>query len=548
MMKRYFVKQNKLYFILSVLLITVKTILAVLVAVLLSSLINAVSNAILTGSMADLKRILMICIVYAIGLGITVWLMGIAKAKCLKNAMVHLKEDAMSAIISQKIQEYKKENKGTYISLFNHNINLLEENYFKNIFSIYESIVGIVVAGLVLVLMNPIVAVFSIVCMCIPSLIPKLFSKKLSEAQSDAALKTANYNTEIKEILDGYETVKNYSLEEKISSNYLQILEAEETAKYRREKEMSKLYGVANMTSVITQFVIMLFAGFLAVKGYITIGSIVAVTQLSGQVISPAFQLSAKFGLIKSVKQIAADMMKMIEKTTVEKKTTLNEQYEEKNEGHEIRFLDVSFAYESLPVLEGVSFTLEKGRKYALTGESGSGKSTILKLLMQYYDSYKGKIMVDDKCLAECNDFFKECAYVGQEVFLFNDTLENNLCLFKKVNRQRLNSVIKKTGLEKVVEKLPEGLQTNVGENGGSLSGGERQRIAIARALLHNKKILLFDEATSALDAEMAEKIEELILELEDVTCLFVSHKLSENCVNQYEKVLHIKNKKIECA
>ena len=298
---------------------------------------------------------------------------------------------------------------------------------------------------------------------------------------------------------------------------------------------MAQLQGIANTASILTQFLIMLFAGFLATKGYITLGSIVAVTQLSGQVITPASQLTARFGLLTSIRPVSAKIMELAKEN--DNPLPIDDP---KTEEHDISFRDVSFSYGEQPVLKHIRLTLEKGKKYALTGNSGSGKSTLLKLLMQYYPTYEGQILIDGTELKEYGCFFKQCAYVGQEVFLLNDTIEHNICLYQEPDKERLAYAIRESGLETVLKRTDKGVQAMTGENGSNFSGGERQRIAIARALYHNKKILLFDEATSALDSDMAEKIENLILNLKDVTCLFVSHKLSASCVKRYDGIIRM--------
>ena len=534
-MKSYFTRKNNACFLLALALQTIQTLLAVLVAVLLSILIDAVSDSIQTGNTAPLMKILLICIVYAVLLGLAVFCTGRQKSRCIMNAMTALKKDVMSAILNKEIVSYQAEAKGAYLSMLNHNMSLVEENYFKNFFTIYGSFLGMVLAAIVLFVTNPIVALFSLACTCIPTAIPKLFAKKLSAMQEKTAEKASEFQTRVSEILDGYELIKNYSIEEQMQERYqAQSIQAE-LCKYKRECVMAQLQGIANTASILTQFLIMLFAGFLATKGYITLGSIVAVTQLSGQVITPASQLTTMFGLLTSIRPVSAKIMELAKEN--DNSLPIDDP---KTEEHDISFRDVSFSYGEQPVLKHIRLTLEKGKKYALTGNSGSGKSTLLKLLMQYYPTYEGQILIDGTELKEYGCFFKQCAYVGQEVFLFNDTIEHNICLYQEPDKERLAYAIRESGLETVLKRTDKGVQSMTGENGSNFSGGERQRIAIARALYHNKKILLFDEATSALDSDMAEKIENLILNLKDVTCLFVSHKLSASCVKRYDGIIRL--------
>ncbi|MCM1536931.1 MAG: ABC transporter ATP-binding protein/permease [bacterium] len=539
-MKSYFTRNNNICFVFTLFLQTVQSLLVVFVAVLLSILIDTVSDSIRTGNTAPLAKLLLLCIGYAVLLGLAVSGAARQKSRCITNAMTALKADVMSAILSKDIASYQTETKGNYVSLLNHNMNLIEENYFKNFFAVYDAILSMVLAAVVLVVTNPVIALFSLACTCIPTVIPKLFAKRLAAAQSDAAECAADYQTEVNEILDGHTLIKNYAIEEQMRARHRTRLQKSEFSKYRRDCEIAKLQGTANTASILTQFLIMLFAGFLAAKGYVTLGSIVAVTQLSGQVITPASQMSAIFGMFTSIRPISEKTMELIkEHADVFSCGTAQ------SEAHEIVFRDVSFSYEKKPVLTHLDLTLERGKKYALTGSSGSGKSTLLKLLMQYYSGYEGQILVDGTDLKEYRCFFKNCAYVGQEVFLFNDTIEHNICFYSKPDAARLRRAIRESGLEAVLARTDQGIQTIVGENGSNFSGGERQRIAIARALYHDKKILLFDEATSALDNDMAEKIETLILGLRDVTCLFVSHKLSTSCTDRYDGILRLKDGRI---
>ncbi len=569
-MKSYLTKNN-ICFVPALIMQTLQTLLVIFVAVLLSLLIDAVSGSIQSGDTSPLKTILIACILYAILLGLSVFLTGRLKGRCIMNAMTALKRDVMHAVLQKDMVSYHQDSKGTYIAILNHNMSLVEENAFKNFFSIYESILSMTLAAVVLIVTNPLVALFSLVCTFVPTMIPKMFSKKLAETQKTAAEKAADYQTEVNELLDGYELIKNYSIEKELESRCLERLTQAEHSKYRQGCEMAKLQGIANTASILTQFLIMLFAGFLAAKGYITLGSIVAVTQLSGQVISPASQLTSMFGLFTSVRPVLMQITELLQEhgTCITPALSVPTKHASpilpdrtghaasispdrakgnaadlaaslSDSGHDIVFQDVSFSYGQHNVLSHLNLTLEKGKKYALTGDSGSGKSTILKLLMQYYPSYDGQIFIDRTELKEYGCFFKECAYVGQNVFLFNDTIEKNICLFQEKDPERLAFAVREAGLEEVISRTDGGLQALAGENGANFSGGERQRIAIARALYHQKKILLFDEATSALDSGMAEKIEMLILTLRDVTCLFVSHKLSDSCVNGYDRIIRL--------
>ncbi|WP_303818891.1 lipid A ABC transporter ATP-binding protein/permease MsbA [Actinobacillus minor] len=200
----------------------------------------------------------------------------------------------------------------------------------------------------------------------------------------------------------------------------------------------------------------------------------------------------------------------------------------------EICFDNVSFSYDGKEekALSHISFNLPQGKTVALVGRSGSGKSTIANLLTRFYDIDEGRITLDginiqDYQLANLRE---QCSIVSQQVHLFNDTIANNIAYAAtdKYNREQIIAAAKAAHAMEFIDKLEDGLDTVIGENGASLSGGQRQRLAIARALLRNSPVLVLDEATSALDTESERAIQAALAELQkDKTVLVIAHRLS---------------------
>ncbi len=200
----------------------------------------------------------------------------------------------------------------------------------------------------------------------------------------------------------------------------------------------------------------------------------------------------------------------------------------------EICFDNVSFSYDGKEekALNHISFNLPQGKTVALVGRSGSGKSTIANLLTRFYDIDEGRITLDginiqDYQLANLRE---QCSIVSQQVHLFNDTIANNIAYAAtdKYSREQIIAAAKAAHAMEFIDKLEDGLDTVIGENGASLSGGQRQRLAIARALLRNSPVLVLDEATSALDTESERAIQAALAELQkDKTVLVIAHRLS---------------------
>ena len=184
----------------------------------------------------------------------------------------------------------------------------------------------------------------------------------------------------------------------------------------------------------------------------------------------------------------------------------------------------------------------EKGGKYALTGPSGCGKSTLLKLLLGCLPEYTGSIRLDGREIRDCRPerLWRQIGYIGQDAFLFSTTILDNITLGEAFTEEQIWRALRDSALEKDLLSMPDGLDTNVGENGSNLSGGQRQRVAMARALLHDRSVLLVDEGTSALDQENADRIEKNLLSKAELTLILVSHHLSPEQKKRFTQVLSV--------
>lgn len=534
-MYKYLLYKNRARLVLLILLQTLRTLGTVGVAVLINYLIDSVSLAITSGQLSTLARCAIICCAYALLLGLVIFFGEKIKAENIKHIMLHIREGIMNGILNKNIAELQNTNSAEYITLLNQNLSVFEENYLKNLLSIYESLVGILIAVVLLIYINPIIAVISIIAMAIPSLIPKLFGSRLGKLQGGIMQCATDYNVKIKDILNGYEVIKAYQMDDVMSKRHIETAAKLEQSKVSSANAMAWLYGLANMSSITVQFLIMTLCGVFAVRGFITIGSIIAVTQLTGQVISPAFQLSTKFSQLKSTKPICDQIHAVIESSH-----HLDDVSRPKEMEHSLKLEDLSFSYGDTPVIKNVKTQFDFGKKYAIVGRSGSGKSTLLKILAGYYRDYTGSVDVDGVMNQLCS-----LSLISQNIFLFDDTVRNNITLYREYPAEALDEAIRMAGLKETIDNLEEGLDTKVEENGSRFSGGEKQRIAIARALLHNKSLLLLDEATSSLDNECAREIEESILGLNNITCIAVTHKLYSNVLQKYDKIFVMNEGKI---
>ncbi len=528
-MRRYIFGKNKLLTATMAVVTVMHTAAQAMVALMISRIIDTINEIIFTGNTSLMANIAILCVVFALFVGVIVFGSMYIQGLWIKKIMLHLKNSLFHGMLHQSMATHQNRSSAEDLTLLTQSVGTFEENYLKNSIKIFESAFSIVMAVVLLFTINPMVAIISIVSMCIPTLLPQLFGKKMAHCQETVVKKTTDYTGKVKDALTGYEVLKTYHAELQNEAICQDQADAMESSKLKMTATNAMVYSVANFSSVIVQLFIMLLAGIFAVRGLISLGNILAVVNLTSMVVSPAFEISGQITQLKSTQPIVNQMLTLL---------NISDASAPMSEVKRSLVLDnVTFSYSDTPVLAHASAQFEQGKKYAIIGKSGSGKSTLLKLLAGYYNDFDGNILVDGQADMQC-----DCAVIHQNVFLFDDTIRNNITLHGDYTDAQVQEAVYAAGLDEVVADLPEGLETNVSENGARFSGGERQRIAIARALLHRKSLLLVDEATSALDAENAAKIEDSILSLKGITCIAVTHKSDPKILARYDQVLRMEN------
>ncbi len=212
-----------------------------------------------------------------------------------------------------------------------------------------------------------------------------------------------------------------------------------------------------------------------------------------------------------------------------------------------VELTDLNFKYEEDLVLKDINLTLEKNKKYAIVGQSGSGKSTLLKLLLKQYTPTNGKILIDDVNFDNLasSDFYNLFSMVQQDVFMFDETVKNNITLYKDYTEDEIYKVISMAGLDNTIKKLDNNIESKAGDNGNKFSGGEKQRISIARALIKGTPILLLDEITASLDKQTSYNIEKTLMNINDLTCIVITHKLEQSLLKMYDSIIVMKDGEI---
>ena len=365
-------------------------------------------------------------------------------------------------------------------------------------------------------------------CVVVPVPVAALvvFAARKAQAKAESAnmdAKRAAYDG-VQEYLDTIQELKSCSREDEYLAGLEQKLDNVVRYSFRNEIAPGAATTTAQFILRFGLVAVLLVGGYLVAAGSLTIPMFILYLIFAGRIYDPftsCFMLMAEvFSLLVSVKR-----MKQIDATPEQTGTNICN-----NKGFDIEFKDVHFSYNEEPVLKGVSFTAKQGEVTALVGPSGSGKSTASKLAARFWDSDSGKVTLGgvDVKTVEPETLFKNFAIVFQDVLLFDETVMENIRLGRNgATDEEVMAAAKAAQCEEFIQRLPQGYQTNIGENGSALSGGERQRISIARALLKNAPVVLLDEATASMDAESETLVQEALSALlKDKTVMVIAHRM----------------------
>jgi len=349
-----------------------------------------------------------------------------------------------------------------------------------------------------------------------------VFRKRMNQADNDIS-------TKMIDSLLNYETVKYFNNESFEFKRLDKSLENYESAANKTRHALS-LLNVSQTVIIMTGITIMLVMSAYGIKnGDIDVGGFVVINAYMLQLYQPLNFLGSVY---REIRQSLTDMENMF--SLLEVKSTTQEVNEKIPEGNtaEIKFDQVSFDYDvRRTIIKNISFTVPDGKKVAIVGPTGAGKSTISRLLFKFYEPKSGSIYVNNMNINRVSqDSLREIiGVVPQDTVLFNDTIHYNIAYGNtKASEEQVISAAKNADIHDFISSLPDGYQTIVGERGLKLSGGEKQRVAIARTILKNPKIFFFDEATSALDTSTEKEIQKNLENIsKNKTTLIIAHRLS---------------------
>ncbi|NLJ70238.1 MAG: ABC transporter ATP-binding protein [Clostridiaceae bacterium] len=461
------------------------------------------------------------------------------RAVFVKKASTVLKQRYLQRIFSKNVNEFQSSGISRYINDITNNANTLEEKYFQQMTVVIMSVTAFFGSLAIIISVNWQTLIFVVPCLVILLFVMYKTGNLLKKPEQTKAGYLEEYTRYAKESLSAFRIVKSFQLEKRILRDFDQRSKDVQEKGYEIEKRGTYLQALNQfMSSGVALFG--LLAGARAVAtGALSIGVLFIIIMAVSNLIHPIFMLSEALPPLRSVEPIFEKMEQHLENQQVQQ---INKPYPGLEQ--QISLNNVSFDYPDIPVLKNANVKFKKGGKYLIIGPSGSGKSTILRLLRKYFNPDQGQIMIDDLQLNKIDtaSYYQKLANIEQNIFIFDDTIRNNITLFQDVSEEKLKSAVTAAGLDNLLNSRTNGLDDILVNNGADLSGGEKARIAIARGLLAEADIILLDEPFASLDDETAQKIEQKLLDLTGVTILNVSHVVFNNTKNLYDDILLVKN------
>lgn len=457
-----------------------------------------------------------------------------------QNTLFDIKKDLTNRILKLPLEFFSNSESGYIVSRFKEAdslSSLFSLQSFKLILSIFEFIGAMVI----MFSLNVRLTLLLILVIPIFYLVSRTFESAFAKVTSETMEKGAIFHGKFQQSISGAEEIKRMALEEKEAQNINEINKEYVKSSIKYGILLSFGSEAIMLLSSLVSVLLLYLGGQSVIQESISIGTYMAFTGYFGKLYAPVVNWSLSMYTFKpafvALERIRDFFMKYSEEDETLDKIKIDKI-------NEIEMKKVRFCYPDGKeyVLRNFNLKAERGDKVLLKGPNGSGKSTVIRLLLGFYENYEGEILING---VELNKLSKKSlrsrvSIVSQKIFLFNDTIENNIKIINNVDDEKYEIVLRKSGLKAFVESLPLKDQTLVGENGVKLSGGEIHKLAIARAMVKSDSdVFIFDEATAHLDKDTKELIKKFIKdELDNKICIIMDH--SDYFDDVCNKIVHL--------
>ena len=462
-----------------------------------------------------------------------------------QSIMHRIRQDLFAHMLSLDPHFFDTNPTGRLVTRLTNDIQNMHEMFTSVLVTVFNDLLRIVGILVVLFLLNAKLALVMSVYVPIAIIITHLFARLARAQFRRIRSQLAKLNSFLSETISGISTLQVFGrqketrkLHEELSFGYLQ-----------RNLQQIKLFGtfmpLTEFMSSTAIALILWFGGSEILRQQLTLGELVAFLSYMRLFFQPLRELAQKYSIVQSAMASAERIFQLFD--TKSERILLQKTTSTKDITGNLRFRNVHFSYDhDNKVLKDIHFSIKRGETVALVGTTGSGKTTMVNLLLRFYDPQQGEITIDDININtfSLTDLRQVVGVVLQDIFILQDTLLANIIMDTDTSRQQVEKILSQTGIERFVSRLPQGLDTIVGDGGQQLSTGEKQLLAFARVLCRNPAILVLDEATAAIDTESENILEHAIEKsFANRTSLVIAHRLST--IRRANKILVMKDGRI---
>lgn len=467
------------------------------------------------------------------------WMIGIAQ-----NIVFTLRKQVFEKFHRLPLSFFDKSKHGELMSRVTNDIDNINNTLNQSVIQIFSSTITLIGTVTVMIILSPLLTLITMTIIPLLFIGMRMITKRTGPLYKIQQADLGELNGFVEETISGQHIVTAYSQEKRVIREFAEKNRNLRLSGFWSQTIAGFIPKVMNMLNFLSFFLIAFFGGLLALKGYVTIGVIVIFIEYARQFTRPLNELSNQFNILLSAVAGAERVFAVLD----EKEEDLYEEVFERKEikGHFI-FENVSFSYVETPVLKNISFEVKPGQTVALVGHTGAGKSTLVQLISRFYDYQSGKILLDGVELHKLkrSNIRRQMAFVLQDTFLFEGTVRENIRYGKlDATDEEVIQAAKRANAHSFIERLPDGYDTVLDENGSMLSQGQKQLLAIARAMIAEPSILILDEATSNIDTITEIKIQEGLKRLmENRTSFVIAHRL--NTIQQADMIILLEDGEI---
>lgn len=488
---------------------------------------NAI-DIIASGRFKELTPILITMVVVYIIHSICTFLQTKISAVLSQNIVKKMREDLFRHIVNLPVRYLDSNSHGDIMSRMTNDIENISTTVSQSLSSMFSGVLTIIGTVIMMTVLCPQLALLSCVTVILTVIATKFLSKAMKKFFTKRQVLLGNLNGTVEEMVTGYKSVVAYNRQENVIKDFNSVSDELTRVGIIAEILGGSMGPVMNVINNISFVIIAAFGGYFAINHIISIGVISAFIVYAKQFGRPIDELAQIYGQIQTAIAGAERVFAVMDEPLEDKSGDKNM---DKLEGV-IKFKDVNFSYtKDKQVLYDFNLEVKAGQKVALVGSTGSGKTTVVNLLMRFYDVDSGEILIDDVNIKDidCATLRKNTAIVLQDTVLFADTIKNNLKYSNEAaTDEQMYAAAAMSNCDTMINKMPLKYDTELMAEGENISQGQRQLLSIARAFLAQPKILILDEATSNVDTRTEKHIQDAMLKLmENRTSLIIAHRLS---------------------